>query len=196
MAAANVQVHISSGGAQNEASLIADVKSEFDMECSAAPQEGKDLDLVFPIYYTDEAAPKRHSFTVTVDGKPAADVKTSTWSVKDEKNKRRTQWGYAWRLFGLKGGQKRRIAVEYSLVLPQNEGKARFIYILRSGASWDGPIGQEVVSVTAENGLRMEILTPVALKPEQRTDTSLTWRITNAKPAEDIRLIIVPEAKP
>ncbi len=199
MADADVQVHISSGRPRrpgNEAPLSADVRSEFDIVCSAAPEEGKDLDLVFPMNYTDEAAPSRRSFSVTIDGKPAAAVKTTTWSVTDENNKPRTQWGYTWRLLGLKGGQKRRIAVRYSLVLPQIEGKAHFTYILRSGAYWDGPIGQEVVNVSADKGLRMEVLTPVELKPEQRTDTSLTWRITKAKPAEDIRLVIVPDAKP
>jgi hypothetical protein len=198
MADADVQVHIRSDQARRpgkEAPLSADVQSEFDIVCSAAPEGGKDLDLVFPIYYTDEAAPRRRGFSVTIDGKPAAAVKKATWSATDENNKPRTQSGYMWRLLGLKGGQKRRIAVRYSLVLPQDEGKAHFTYVLRSGAYWDGPIGQEVVNVSADKGLRMEVLTPVELKPEQRTDTSLTWRITKAKPAEDIRLVIVPDAK-
>ena len=86
--------------------------------------------------------------------------------------------------------------MRYSIVLQQSQGKADFIYFLRSGASWDGPIGREVVNVTADKGLRMEILSPASLTPEQRSDTSITWRITNAKPAEDIRLAIVSAAKP
>jgi hypothetical protein len=42
----------------------------------------------------------------------------------------------------------------------------------------------------------MEILSPTSLTPEQGSDTSITWTITNAKPAEDIRLAIVSGAKP
>lgn len=200
MAAANVEIRIKKmaaapGAGEKTAGLLAQVTGEFDMVCSAAPQESKDLDLALPIGYEDEkpAAPVR--FAVAIDGKPAADVKTTTWPVTDENGRPRIQWGYAWRLAGLKGGQKRRIVVEYSMVLPQNEGKANFIYFLRSGALWDGPVGQEIVRVTADQGLRLEILSPTELKPEKSSDTLLTWRITNAKPAEDIRLIVVPGGK-
>jgi len=160
------------------------------------PNDSADLDLALPISYEDKRPPAPVPFAVAIDGQPAADVKTATWPVMDANGRPRTQWGYAWRLTGLKGGQKRRIVVQYSLVLPQNEGKAEFIYFLRSGALWDGPVGQEIVNVTADQGLRLEVLSPTALQPEKRSDTALTWRITNAKPAEDIRLIIVPGAKP
>jgi hypothetical protein len=200
MTNANVQVHIRSEQAQrtrNEGALIADVEGEFDMECTAVPKGGEDLDLVFPIYYTDEASPECRRFSAGIDGKPAEDVKTTTWSLTTARTKQvHTLWGYTWRLPGLKGGQKRQIAVRYSLVLPRVDGKARFIYVLRTGAGWNGPIGREVVNVTAEKGIRMEVLTPTALEPEQKTDTSLSWSIVNAKPWEDIRLVIVPDAKP
>jgi hypothetical protein len=201
MAAANVQVRIKKeaaapGAGEKTSRLVAQVTGEFDLVCSAGPQEGKDLDVVFPIAYEGERPAAPVSFAVTIDGKPGTNVKTDTWSVTDENKRPRTQWGYAWRLTGLKDGQKRRIAVEYSFVLPQKKGKAQFIYFLRSGALWDGPIGREVVNVTADKGLRMEVLSPAAFKPEQRSDTALTWRITNAKPAEDIRLTIVPSAQP
>ncbi len=86
--------------------------------------------------------------------------------------------------------------MQYAIVLPQKEGKAQFIYFLRSGACWDGPIGKEVVMVTADRGLRLEVLSPVALQPETKSDTSLTWRNTNAKPDEDIKLAILPDIRP
>ena len=201
LAAANVQVRIKKmaaapGAGGKTARLVAQVMGEFDLVCAAAPKEGTDLDVVFPLAYEDESIPAPVRFAVAIDGKPVADVKTDTWSVTDENNRQRTQRGYAWRLTGLKGEQKRRIAVQYSFVLPQKEGKANFVYFLRSGARWDGPIGREVVNVTADQGLRLEVISPVALKPKHRSDTSLTWIITNAKPAEDIRLIIVPTAQP
>jgi len=201
MASADVKVRIRKEKAQRKDSektsmLVADVSGEFDLVCSAAPEGGEDLNVVFPIEYEDESQPTSVRFDVAVDGKRASHVERDTWSVTDEHNRPRIQRGYAWRLSGLKGGQKRRISVRYSIVLPQNQGKADFIYFLRSGASWDGPIGREVVNVTADKGLRMEILSPTSLTPEQGSDTSITWTITNAKPAEDIRLAIVSGAKP
>ncbi len=197
---ANVQVNIRRGLAQRgerEAQLIAEVSGEFDMKCSAVAEEDKNIDLVFPLYYSDEGdPPASRNFSAGIDGKPAEDVKAATWLLTDENNRLRTQDGYTWRLLGLKSGQTRRLTVQYRLILPQDHGKAPFIYFLRTGASWDGPIGKEVVEVTAEKGLHMEVLTPVALEPEQKTDSSLRWTITNAKPAEDIRLDIVLDAKP
>jgi hypothetical protein len=201
MAAANVRVRIhkmaaAPGAGKDQAGLLAQVTGEFDMVCAAAPQEGGNLDVLLPIAYEDERPAVPVKFALTIDGKPVAEVKTDTWPATDENHKPRSQWGYAWTLTGLKGGQKRRITVQYSLVLPQKAGKAQFTYFLRSGARWEGPIGQEVVNVTADQGLRVEVLSPTALQPEKRSDTSLTWRITNAKPAEDIRLTIVAGAKP
>lgn len=201
LAAANVQIRIkkmeaAAGTGEKISRLVAYVKGEFDLVCSAVSQEGKDLGVFLPLAYEDEGPPATLRFAVAIDGKPAAEVKKDNLSVTDENNRPRTLLGYAWRLTGLNGGEKRRIAVQYAIILPQKEGKAQFIYFLRSGARWDGPIGKEVVNVTADQGLRLEVLSPVALQPEQRSDTSLTWRITNAKPAEDLRLIIVPDAQP
>ena len=201
LAAANVQIRIKKmaaapGTPQEIPRLVAYVKGEFDLVCSAVPQGGKDLGVFFPLAYEDEGPPATRRFAVAIDGKPAAEVKKDNLSVTDENHRLRTLSGYAWRLTGLKGGEKRRIALQYAIVLPQRQGKAQFIYFLRSGARWDGPIGTEVVNVTAGPGLRLEVLSPVALQPSLRSATSLTWRITNAKPAEDLRLIIAPAAQP
>jgi hypothetical protein len=200
MAAANVQVRImhmfmAVTGGGGRGSLFAHVTGEFDMECSAAPKEGKDLDMVFPIAYTGEKAFEPEGFSVEIDGKAAGDVKKDSWSVTDEKNQPRTQWGYAWRVPGFVGGQKRKIIVRYSLKLPESEGRAQFIYFLRSGAAWDGPIGRETVTVNPEKGLQIEVLTPAAIKPVKSSDGSLTWRIEHSKPAEDIRLDIMFDDK-
>ncbi len=200
LAAANVQIRIkkmvaATGGGEKVPRLAAYGKGEFNLVCSAGPQEGKDLDVFFPVAYEDEGSPVTLRCAVAIDGKPA-EVKKDNLAVTDENNKPRTLLGYTWRLTGLKGGEKRRIAVQYAIVLPQKEGKAQFIYFLRSGARWDGPIGKEVVKVTADRGLRLEVLSPVALQPETKSDTSLTWRITNAKPDEDIKLAILPDIRP
>jgi hypothetical protein len=199
--AASVQIRIKKMKAATETGekiprLAAYVKGEFDLAGSAVPPEGKDLGVFFPLAYEDEGPPVTLRFAVAIDGKPAAEVKKADVSVTDENNRPRTLVGYAWRLTGLHGGEKRRIAVQYAIVLPQKEGKTQFIYFLRSGARWDGPIGKEVVNITADRGLRLEVLSPAALQPLRRSNTSLTWRITNAKPDEDIKLSIVTDTKP
>ncbi len=154
MASADVKVRIRKDKAGRKRSmLVADVSGEFDIVCSAASEGLKDLDVVFPVGYEDEKLSTPVRFDVVVDGKRASHVERDTWSVTDEHNRPRAQQGYAWRLPGLKAGQKRRISVRYSIVLPQNQGKAHFIYFLRSGARWDGPIGREVVNISARQGI-------------------------------------------
>jgi hypothetical protein len=197
-----------SGAGARGPELLADVTGEFDMKCSEdlgwnrpirrdkrgnerqLPPEG--VYVEFPVAYNGESFPRPVQFAVQVDGEPtpASRVLHTTWRETDEIGENHTLSGFTWRLPPLKRGQKLRISVQYSLALPQKEGKANFLYSLRSGSYWDGPIGWEVVNITAEKGLRMEVLTPTALKPEKKADGSLTWRITKAKPTEDIRLII------
>ncbi len=62
MAAAKVQVRIRNmeaapGTGEKGMGLLADVTGEFDMECLAAPEEGEDLQIVFPIAYAGEKPP-------------------------------------------------------------------------------------------------------------------------------------------
>ena len=167
LVAANVQVNIkkmkaASGTPQEIPRLAAYIKGEFDLVGSAVHQGGKDLDVFFPLAYEDEGPLQTLRFTVTVDGKPAEDVKKDKVPVTDENQRPRTLVGYGWRLTGLKDGEKRRIVAECAMVLPQKEGKAQFLYFLRSGALWDGPIGREVVEVAAARGLRLEVPGPRA----------------------------------
>ncbi|MDR3566998.1 MAG: hypothetical protein P4L43_03115 [Syntrophobacteraceae bacterium] len=200
MAAAKVAVRIKKtrGGAEGatEATpFVADVTADFDMLGGSALKSGKGIDVLFPVDVDKGGAPAGGSFAVTVDGKPGADLKKRSWTVTGDHGKPLGLWGYAWRLPPVKPGQKLRVAVRYSVFLPQIAGKAQFIYFLRSGALWDGPIGRETVNVTTQKGLRVKVLSPVALKPVSSTD-SLTWEIINVKPAEDIRLEIFPRDKP
>ncbi len=194
MAAAAVEARIKRG---DGGKIIADVHCKFDMRCST--QAGENSGMSFPLYYadqfSDEAIPEETGFTVAIDGKAPASVKKDTWAAIDEKGKQRTQHGYTWPVQFTKG-QKRRISVHYSLVLPKENSKFRFLYFLRSGALWNGDIGAETVRVIAEKGLKLEALTSTGLEPSRKTDSELVWSIKDAKPIEDIRVAVSPAGNP
>lgn len=201
MTAAQVQVNIEkmpapAASESKKLHLVAHVTGEFELACSTVTSENNNLTLAFPLGYEGDILPKPLNFTATLDGKAVEDLKTATWPILDGSPKPRTQWGYTWQLLGLCRGQKNRVIVKYSLILPEHQGKADFTYFLRSGAFWDGPIGQEIVTVVVDPGLQTEIISPVHLKPAKRADTFLRWQITNTKPTEDIRLVLSPVAQP
>jgi len=66
-----------------------------------------------------------------------------------------------------------------------------FLRIGLSGADWNGTLGKEVVSITADDALNIYIVTPEGLRPVRRSDHDVVWEIVNAEPTEDICLQIV-----
>lgn len=200
MVAAEVKVRIKkieadAGGGMRIPLFAAHVAADFDMVGTTVRKMGDKIEVFFPVDDAKEKTSLSVPFAVTIDGKPASDVKAGSRTFSDEHGNQVAQWGYAWTVPGLENGQKQSITVRYSFVLPQDESEAHFTYFLRSGAEWDGPIGRETVKVKADKGLRVKVLSPVTLKPVKSFDTSLTWKIINAKPAEDIRLVILPGDK-
>lgn len=197
MAAAQVKVRIKKSGAAGvkTPALTAEVDAGFDMLGAKAVESGKEIDVLFPVAFVQKGHPRDATFAVEVDGKAVTDLKKRTWTVSGKHGNLIEVWGYGWRLPGLKTGQKLRVLVRYSLVLQQYEGEAPFTYFLRSGAQWDGPIGSETVNVKTDKGLGVKVLSPVALKPAESAGDSLTWKIIDQKPAEDITLEISPGVK-
>ena len=201
MAAAEVNVRIEKtrvDGADGVgiSPMSASVKADFDMTGAPTITTGNWIEVLFPVDIKKDGVTATGAFAATVDGKPAEDLKKRFWTATDEHGDQVSLWGYAWRLPCVKVGQKRRISVQYSIVLPQDGGKPHFTYFLRSGAQWDGPIGHETVRVETDKGLGVKVLSPVVLKPAARATNSLTWQIIDAKPDEDIKLEISPEVEP
>lgn len=60
-----------------------------------------------------------------------------------------------------------------------------FDYVLKSGATWEGPIGRETITLTAENGIALDGAVSFGRKPTRRGD-AWVWEIENEKPAEDV----------
>lgn len=65
-----------------------------------------------------------------------------------------------------------------------------FDYVLKSGATWEGPIGSETITVSAEEGLDLGGLVSLGRQPV-RKDRSWVWTIVNERPAEDV-LVALP----
>lgn len=64
-------------------------------------------------------------------------------------------------------------------------------YILRSGATWEGPIGRETIQLSAEDGIELEALVSVG-RPPTRKGKTWVWEIVNEKPQEDL-LVALPQ---
>jgi hypothetical protein len=105
--------------------------------------------------------------------------------------------GFVWHWFAnfVYGSTFSRCRVHYTLDLKEKDGLVRFIYFLRTGAMWDGPIGKEVVEVDIQKGLKVNIVSPTGYKPKTQTDEEIVWELVNAKPTEDIQLKIESASK-
>jgi hypothetical protein len=187
MRSADVEVHLRDG---QDGSIVADVDCRFRMAASGVERGGgRPLYVRFPLFFADEPTPVETRFSVAIDGREPQDLAADSWFDIDETGHKRRQQGYTWEV-GFEDRPSRQIDVRYSLILPEKDGRAQFIYFLRSGAKWNGPIGRELVRVFADRTLRMDVVGPIAVKPVTRTVRELAWEINNAKPDEDIRLAV------
>lgn len=75
--------------------------------------------------------------------------------------------------------------------LDQDRAYFFFDYVLKSGATWEGPIGKETITLSAEDGISLDGLVSVGRKPAKQGKTWV-WDITNEKPTEDV-LVALPK---
>jgi hypothetical protein len=70
-------------------------------------------------------------------------------------------------------------------------GEQWFIYVLKTGASWKGPIGEAVVTCDVGN---LSTFAPVVISPGgySRKGDTVTWDLKNIKPAHDINISWFP----
>ena len=199
MSAAQVKAHISKAkniaGADTSRYTV-EVTADFDMVGTTDLKTGKEFEAWFPVDLFKTRPIEIAPFSVEVDGKPVRAIRRRFRERTGTPLRSGPVWGYSWRLPGFKTGQKQNVSVRYSFVLRQIRGKGYFVYFLLSGARWDGPIGRETVAVRADKGLDLKVISPVALKSVESPPGTLTWKIVNAKPTEDISLEISSEVKP
>ena len=65
-----------------------------------------------------------------------------------------------------------------------------FDYVLRSGATWEGNIGRESITLTAGEGLPLERLKVIGVSG-RLTGKNWTWELREAKPTDDV-LVALP----
>ncbi len=173
-----------------ETRVLADVVCIFDMHCLAASESPTTFVMGFPLYLANETAPKVVRFSVDIDGEEPSRIKKTSWRHLGANGERTVCHGYAWQT-SVRRGEKQRVSVHYSIILPKDRKTNTFKYFLRSGADWTGTLGKEVVSVTADDALDISIVTPEYLRPMRRSDHEMVWEIVDAEPTEDIFLHIV-----
>jgi len=202
--------------------IRADVDAVFIMRRSDNPIENSGIGgMCFPLYYAfGPSLPKVLGFNVKDDGAELS-ARRGDWTITDEHKRRQKEDGYIWHAT-IAPGRASRFDIHYSLLLPYGEmdektgflpndkgdlvynekahyiddNKAHFIYFLRSGATWNGPIGKETVHIVADKGLHLEAVTPKNKGPKIISDNEITWEIVNIKPDEDIRVNVWPDKKP
>jgi hypothetical protein len=182
-------------------SIQADVDGKFDMLFTDKRRQNDSrkilLKVDFPISFVDDQQPQPTNFVTAIDENPVTNVNESQWCVfLPDGNTAENVIGYVWRCEAdtMKDPTLHHFAVHYTLNLTKDRGQSPFIYFLRTGAKWDGPIGKEVVKVVIQKGLKANIVSPTGYKPKSQTDDAIVWELVNAKPTEDIQLLIQPES--
>jgi hypothetical protein len=132
------------------------------------------------------------NFKVTVNGK-VTECRQSLCKVFDNADKERFRAEYCW-ITDIKTPSTATINVHYRLQLSESNGQANFVYFLRCGALWVGPIHKEVVTVLVPKNLKVKINSPISYKPKAQGDDKIVWEILDAKPTEDIELVVSSKA--
>jgi hypothetical protein len=65
-----------------------------------------------------------------------------------------------------------------------------FDYVLKSGATWDGPIGRETITVSSGDGVDLGRLVSFG-RPSVSSGSAWVWEIVNEKPTDDV-LVALP----
>jgi hypothetical protein len=196
---ADVLVKITAAGSNT---VQAEVDAKFDMLFKERmyPGDGRKflLTVDFPISFLDDKQPQPTNFSTTIDGKPVTNIYENTgYAFLPDGNTTRQVVGYVWRYYSDIEDKPvlRHFTVHYTLNLKNEGGQSSFIYFLRTGAMWDGPIHKEVVKVVIQNGLKAKILSPTGYKPKIQTLDTMVWEILDEDPTEDIQLVFSAVAK-
>ncbi len=174
---------------RKETRVLADVVCTFDMSCLAARVTPTTFLMGFPLYLANETAPKVVGFSVDINGEEPSKIKRTSWRLPGTKGESMVCHGYAWPT-SVWRGRKQHVSVHYSIILPKDGKTNTFKYFLRSGAEWSGTLGKEIVSITADDALDINIVTPEHVRPMSRSDHEIVWEIVDTEPTEDICLQI------
>jgi hypothetical protein len=183
--------------------IQAEVDGQFDMRFSGdcVPHDPKDVTLTvdFPISFSEDKQPQPTDFKTSINGQLVTNVVQKTWymMLPDANNPSRLVDGCVWtcKVGAMKIPVRRHFVVHYTLNLKKEGDEFPFIYFLRTGGMWDDPIGQEMVKLTIQKGLKASIVPPTLAKPRVHTDGEIVWLLTNVRPSEDIHLKVALDSK-
>jgi hypothetical protein len=84
------------------------------------------------------------------------------------------------------------VVVRYTETLGFEGGRARFTYVLRSGALWTGTIGKAEVTFRATEGLCLEDPRPPIKAASTPCLTTATWTLHDLDPDQDLSVTVIP----
>jgi hypothetical protein len=181
---------------QSATQIVATVNCQFEITCVKAKTPSTDFMMALPVGY--DRAVRQSDFrmvSLKVDAKPPETFRKDSWA--DPGNPAKVAYvGYAWPIT-VNRGAKHTVSVSYELLLPVNDDRSSFIYILRSGGKWYGPIGHETIRIKGDTGLELYPEAKSTLPLVRKDDGSIVWEIRNAKPTEDVsvRIQTTPASK-
>ena len=137
---------------------------------------------------SNRASAKLDNFRSWVDGKP---VKVAVIPDAPDSNTLDYSMWYA-KYVHFRKGQTRIVVDKYSGGYGgESNGQRDFAYILKTGASWKGPIGH--ATIICKLGATSQYM-PIQFSPSgfKRVGNTITWNLDSLKPTEDIKISWYP----
>ena len=180
-------------GSQADNWLVAEIRCRFELAHDpASPRE--EFGISFPVFAVGDPPFRITEFNVTTDGRPTIPVHLNDSLDLPLAGEKVTYVGYVWRSPAPRGPVQK-ITVEYKLLLPVRGGEAFCRYVVRSGGAWSRPIGLETVTVRAQGPLLLVPCDTKTLQPVSQEDGSLVWTLRQARPLEDVMVMVKKMAR-
>jgi hypothetical protein len=171
--------------------VVADVSCEFEIARVGSGDPRVGFWIGFPIRSLEDPVSHVSRFLVETDGNQRPVTKPlPNYTVTTPAEPEPTAVTYEGRYWFCVLKDVLPIRVTYRLLLPVDDGRAFFRYVLRSGGKWSAPLGKEIVTVAAAAPLKVQPLEASTLEPVARANGGFRWTLLNARPAEDIKLLI------
>jgi len=171
--------------------VVADVSCEFEIARVGSNARRVGFWIGFPIRSLEDPVSYVSRFLVETDGNQGPVTKPMpNYTVTTPAEPEPTTVTYEGRYWFAVLRDVLPIRVTYRLLLPVDDGQAFFRYVLRSGGKWSAPLGKEIVTVAAVAPLKVQPLEASTLEPIRRANGSFRWTLLNARPAEDIKLLV------
>ncbi len=171
--------------------VVADASCEFEIVRAGAETNPGGFWIGFPIRRLEDPVSYLSRFVVETDGVQEPSTKPmANYTVTTPGESGAVSVTYEGRYWFAVLKDALSIRVTYRVLLPVDDGKAFFRYVLRSGGKWSAPLGKETVTVAAAGPLMVQPTEADTLLPVAQANGSLRWTLLDVRPTEDIELFV------